>query len=371
MVRIMFPYASYYAKKTPSATDNDGEKRTEAGGEGPPAPALTPLNLVAVWMHRGRQAVISGVKAQLTWWRAAFTRCVVAPICSFGLVMTVLTVEKMVRCHCDVYDRMKEIYDQDARVRWVVDRVGYWKTRLYNDWMRISTEPWEDTWLCMGQLEANPATGPSYTEYYAPGATTQDFLLAMAAGSPSGSETGTLWIHKTRVPSGNACYHVRCAPTVLEFIAEPTPSRVRFLSVEYCHPAMNYRVPLDLPNEMYYTGNHLFTPAFVARMLEYTVGKGQYVFDMNYQLHFMDIHLQYFTLHPFQWIELDKTLYITHVGNTEAEGPHPTAVMGADVSAPAFTYWHTVETACKWMWFKVRGTETGDVSGNLWKEKQA
>lgn len=368
MVRIMFPYASYYSKKTSSPTDNDEKKKAE----GPP----TLLNLVTVWMHRGRQAVSTGVKAHLTWWRTAFTRCVVAPICSYGLVMIMLTVEKMVRCHCDVYDGMKRVYDQDARVRWVVDRVGYWKKRLYNDWMRISTEPLEDTWLCMGQLEANPATGLAYTECYAPEATTRDLLLAMAAWSPSGlSETGTLWIHKIRVPSGNVCYHVRCAPTALEFIAEPTPSRVRFLSVEYCHPAMNYRIPLDIPHEMYYTGNHVLTPAFVARMLAHTAGKGRYVFDMNYYLNVMDIHLQYFTLHSFQWIELDKTLYITHVDKIPEEegGAHlaepPSQVPCTDITPPAVN-WHMGWTLWRWIWFKDHGTETSDVSGNHWKEKK-
>lgn len=87
------------------------------------------------------------------------------------------------------------------------------------------------------------------------------------------------------------------------------PSTVRFLSIEYSHPKMSYTIPLELPSEMMYEGNHLFSPAFVSRMLHYVVGGNNFVFDMDYTIKIMDKNLQYFELSYFQYLYLDKTMY--------------------------------------------------------------
>jgi hypothetical protein len=93
------------------------------------------------------------------------------------------------------------------------------------------------------------------------------------------------------------------------YLEKLQPSTVRFLSIEYSHPKMAYSIPLELPKEMMYVGNHLFSPAFVARMLHYIVGKDHFVFDMDYTIKIMDKNLQYFELTYYQYLYLDKTMY--------------------------------------------------------------
>jgi len=86
-------------------------------------------------------------------------------------------------------------------------------------------------------------------------------------------------------------------------------SKIRFLSIEYTHPKMSHTIPLELHQEMLYVGNHLFSSAFVARMLNYVMGRNNFVFDMEYVIKIMDKDLIYFELTYCQYICLEKTAY--------------------------------------------------------------
>ena len=86
-------------------------------------------------------------------------------------------------------------------------------------------------------------------------------------------------------------------------------SKIRFLSIEYTHPKMSHTIPLELHQEMLYVGNHLFSAAFVARMLHYVMGRNNFVFDMDYVIKIMDKDLKYFELTYCQYICLEKTEY--------------------------------------------------------------
>jgi len=87
------------------------------------------------------------------------------------------------------------------------------------------------------------------------------------------------------------------------------PSKVRFISVMYTHPRMGREVALEVPREMFFVGNHLFTPVFVHRMLLYTVGEGGVVFDNDYMLKIMDNHINFLELTSRDFIELKVTSY--------------------------------------------------------------
>jgi hypothetical protein len=194
-------------------------------------------------------------------------------------------------------------------LKWTVDRLRYHGVHLWRMWNQFPTEPDADTWTCEIELEGM-ANGDKrvdfvYRELYHKGMC--GHLLNVSAGSENDADRFHLWMYKS-----GGIYHMRAANQHIDFITTPVPSKVRFLSVEYHHPKMDHPVPLEIPAEMYYTGNCLFTPAFVARMLRYTVGDPRkYVFDLGYELHIMDANLRYFTLPSFQWIELDKTMYLT------------------------------------------------------------
>ena len=86
-------------------------------------------------------------------------------------------------------------------------------------------------------------------------------------------------------------------------------SKIRFLSIEYTHPKMSYTIPLELHQEMMYVGNHLFSSAFVARMLNYIMGRNNFIFDMDYVIKIMDKELKYFELTYCQYICLEKNSY--------------------------------------------------------------
>jgi hypothetical protein len=122
-----------------------------------------------------------------------------------------------------------------------------------------------------------------------------------------------LWMYK----NAQGMYHIRMGygsnenEARFHDMSKPIPSTIRFLSIEYSHPSMNYTIHLEIPTTMLYVGNYLFFPAFVARMLRYKSCESNnhqsYVFDMNYILRIMDNNLQYMELSSDMSLKLLET----------------------------------------------------------------
>lgn len=87
------------------------------------------------------------------------------------------------------------------------------------------------------------------------------------------------------------------------------PSSVRFLSVEYRHPAMDRPISLEIDKMFYLEGNHLLSAAFVRRCLEYQCEPELYYFDMNYTLIVLDNEVNIIELKSHQYVVLEKDSY--------------------------------------------------------------
>ena len=93
------------------------------------------------------------------------------------------------------------------------------------------------------------------------------------------------------------------------YVVSWLPSSVRFLSVEYRHPAMDGSISLNIDKGYYLEGNHLLSSAFVRRCLEYQCSPKSYYFDMNYTLRVMDNEIKMIELKSSQYVVLEKDLY--------------------------------------------------------------
>jgi len=96
-----------------------------------------------------------------------------------------------------------------------------------------------------------------------------------------------IYIMKTTNILGKNCYVVCLEED--ENIQEKMalkPSKVSFLSIEYKHPEMEYTIDFALKKEWMITGNILFTPSFVLRMLEYQ--SKSFYFDSTYKIRIVD-----------------------------------------------------------------------------------
>jgi len=91
-------------------------------------------------------------------------------------------------------------------------------------------------------------------------------------------------------------------------IHEPSViSKVKFLDIQYHHPDMSEPLILELPKEYYYTGNQLFSDAFVYRMLLYQ--PFPFVFDERYTVELMDNELEMMTLKSTEYLVLEASSY--------------------------------------------------------------
>lgn len=213
----------------------------------------------------------------------------------------------------DMYIDGRNRLCEQPRVKRFLDSTARW-LRYYNN---IPMEPREDRWICCGNLLKN-----KYSEKYQTRNVDPEMCFSFVLSKES-IHRDCMWMYRSckeeaGTGTGVGAYHIRSMRQDMDLVVEPVPSKVRFLSVEYTHPRMDRPIPLEIPVEMYYAGNHLFTSVFVARMLAYTACKKNVVFDEEYKLHIMDKNLQYFEIDAFQWIRLDpcKTTYSVFTDNS-------------------------------------------------------
>lgn len=84
-------------------------------------------------------------------------------------------------------------------------------------------------------------------------------------------------------------------------------SKVKFIDIQYHHPDMSEPLILELSREYYFSGNQLFSDAFVYRILLYQ--PFPFVFDDRYTLEIMDSDLETMTLKSSEYLVLDDTSY--------------------------------------------------------------
>ena len=90
-----------------------------------------------------------------------------------------------------------------------------------------------------------------------------------------------------------------------------TPSKVRFISVEYTHPELSGPLYFEMPASYFMVGNHLLSNIFVLRYLNYYIFKfGTNIpFDDRYTINVMDNNINQFVLHWSDYCVLEETKY--------------------------------------------------------------
>ena len=81
-------------------------------------------------------------------------------------------------------------------------------------------------------------------------------------------------------------------------------SNIRFLSIEYVHPDMERRIPLEIDFSWYVVGNELFSITMVKHLLEHQIE--YYEFDMRYTIFLMDNNINMYELKYDEYILLEK-----------------------------------------------------------------
>jgi hypothetical protein len=92
-------------------------------------------------------------------------------------------------------------------------------------------------------------------------------------------------------------------------------SDVRFLTIQYTHPKMNYTININLPNDYFICNNEILSNTFVKMWLEHQPIK--YEYDMNYLIKIIDYNINQIDLTSNQFIVIYKNQY-NIIDNTES-----------------------------------------------------
>jgi len=92
-----------------------------------------------------------------------------------------------------------------------------------------------------------------------------------------------------------------------DFNLSKTRTPTQFLSIEYSHPALENKIPIELSATVYIEGNEILSKQFVRRYLEYQ--SEPFIFDDNYKLVLMDSRIKILELSSNQYVVLGKSGY--------------------------------------------------------------
>ena len=92
-----------------------------------------------------------------------------------------------------------------------------------------------------------------------------------------------------------------------DYTVDFAKTRRHFLSIEYTHPDMEDRIPIELDPAIYLIGNEILSARFVLRCLQYQSEK--YVFDDRYVVKIMDSKIRMLTLVAGEYIVIGNTEY--------------------------------------------------------------
>lgn len=224
-----------------------------------------------------------------------------------------------------------ELYRSNALVRFGMDLCDYGQRYALSLWNSTKIEPFVGQWIDTIKLCENPDNitvtvvnenkrrvqcGCDATENYYNNPdwpierAIESYALGMAMHSVF-NEEGDMEI-LALLKSGEyrfsriAWYPKRGPTENATVMISLHPSSVRFLTVEYCHPRMKTTLLLNLEREYYLEGNHLFSAAFICRMLKYQNSAKDYYFDTNYTLKLMDNDINMTELVYGQYVVLEK-----------------------------------------------------------------
>ena len=214
---------------------------------------------------------------------------------------------------------------------WIRMFLGWWHKTCIQPFERFlqsynKAEPTEKQWIqiyttsqsCDGDLGGTDPVFKSSEKYFFPYTTNfikfidnefQFFLNNSLIGTAGENIIENLFIVKN-----NTQYVVRSYPVFQKILSPviwedfPKKSGICFAFIEYCHPKMARPLEIVLPSDYYTIGNELFTNAFVLRQLE--LMNCYFVFDSDYEIHFVDHDINETHLKSHQFIEIKEDGYI-------------------------------------------------------------
>jgi len=180
-----------------------------------------------------------------------------------------------------IKDNITTIYESNAIIKKNADSIYYKIFELYAYSINQKIEPLEIPWISVSWMNSYSFLYKYKEKYFFDDCETtfSDYTTT----SYLDQQELPLIIYKKDISDSQFGYIVRKnGSNNPEF----SKSSVMLYSVEYTHPDLTNGIEIRMGPEWFFTGNELFTPTFVLRMLEYQ--SKHFVFDNKYILKIMD-----------------------------------------------------------------------------------
>jgi hypothetical protein len=209
---------------------------------------------------------------------------------------------KTVMCYShvsnNVSDLNNKIYNSCECMHTTCDFFAYSIKYIFAALYNYRIEPMHPLWIRVGRLSNNFTYDCNYEYYSIPELQLQRF-------SNTSESFNLTWYkpwYSMKIVLDHETYILSRINASENITTEK--SQIRFISIEYTHPDMEQRVPLEIDTAMYIEGNQIFSVSMVKHLLEHQSEK--YVFDMRYTLFLMDNNIEMYELKYDEYILLEK-----------------------------------------------------------------
>lgn len=214
------------------------------------------------------------------------------------------------------------VYNNNSVVKGITDGSCYIIKYIYCSLIFQRIEPYEIYWTskCWITLpneynEIYTLNGREYPDYYLYSDQYFEFIGDLfytycEKETQDIDRLNHVFIMKTTDLEENPRYIVSITDTPKPKPIEFYQSNAFFLSIEYKHPEMEYTIDINIGREWLLSGNILFTPTFVLRMLQYQ--SKRFLFDETYKIRFIDGNINIDEFGYNEYLELTDTGYVIH-----------------------------------------------------------
>jgi hypothetical protein len=225
---------------------------------------------------------------------------------------------------CRTYNQTKDYIASDTSLKALTDDIAYYLQRIYFFMTSRRMEPRDAPWISISHLVPNTMSitqtytflenyNNFFSNYFSydlfsghPDAIYAVKYITIVASRFTANKSSQLLIIKATYPDIPPFYIVRRNDEPVGEITREKSS-VKFLSIEYVHPELAEAIELHLDDSWFIVGNHLFTPTFVLRALEYQ--SVNYIFDNQYKIRIMDSNCDTIEFGADTYIEITKKGY--------------------------------------------------------------
>lgn len=214
--------------------------------------------------------------------------------------------------HTHTSSTIKKLSEEYVVFKAICDAITYAnneiETKMHKLFANHRFEPDYSPWINSTYVDGDNDTVEEYFDFSKDENVSQEYMntyfdTAIALAIQNQEPTNAILIMRYENKTRCNIIEPREPPDLFDY----TASNVKFIAIEYKHPAMKDAIPIELDRSWFLSGNQLLSDIFVRRYLDYQSTPFHY--DETYTITLIDNDMNIITIDNTQYVMLEKDNY--------------------------------------------------------------